>query len=164
MQKGNTLTNQISKISGIKIIRASTQSDLDACLRIRHEVFTIEQGIDPVLDDDGKDACSIHYLALYSLSVPVGTARVIPLDDIAQIGRLAMLKNFRKSGIGLAMLKWIMDDLHSYGFSKLILHSQVSVVPFYEKMGFLCQGYEYYEAGTPHITMTLSLKPQENSL
>jgi predicted GNAT family N-acyltransferase len=35
----------------------------------------------------------------------------------------------------------------------LILHSQVSAIPFYEKQGFQIHGNVYDEAGIPHRNM-----------
>ncbi len=41
------------------------------------------------------------------------------------------------------------------GVTSLVLHSQVSAIPFYEKMGFIAQGPIYDEAGIPHRNMML---------
>jgi predicted GNAT family N-acyltransferase len=40
----------------------------------------------------------------------------------------------------------------------LILHSQVTAIPFYEKHGFEAQGDIYDEAGIPHRNMILLLQ------
>ncbi|WP_197712180.1 GNAT family N-acetyltransferase [Polynucleobacter necessarius] len=37
------------------------------------------------------------------------------------------------------------------------MHSQVTAIPFYEKLGFLAQGTISEEAGIPHRTMMLAL-------
>jgi predicted GNAT family N-acyltransferase len=43
------------------------------------------------------------------------------------------------------------------GVLTLMLHSQVSAIPFYAKLGFVAQGPAYDEAGIPHRNMILSL-------
>jgi predicted GNAT family N-acyltransferase len=45
----------------------------------------------------------------------------------------------------------------SKGIYALILHAQLSAIPFYEKLGFVAQGPIYDEAGIPHRNMMLNI-------
>jgi len=45
----------------------------------------------------------------------------------------------------------------SKGISSLMLHAQLSAIPFYEKLGFIAQGSIYDEAGIPHRNMMLDV-------
>ncbi|HLN83981.1 MAG TPA: GNAT family N-acetyltransferase [Candidatus Binatia bacterium] len=121
---------------------------------IRMRVFVSEQGVprDVELDDDDEHA--IHFLATTS-GRPVGTARLVMHGKKAKIGRMAVLKKYRRKGIGAALLKRGIAAAKSRGARKIFLHAQVPVIEFYEKMGFRCVGPVFDEAGIAHRQMIL---------
>ena len=131
---------------------ASEEADL-----IREKVFIKEQGVPVDMELDAFDPTSKHALA-YESHLCVGTGRLVHLDnDHAQIGRMAVLSAFRNRGIGKAILSSLITLAKAEGVLTLILHSQVSVIPFYAKLGFLVEGPIYDEAGISHRNMILSL-------
>jgi len=65
-------------------------------LSLRYRVFSLEQGVDPDIDIDGLDEDAVQILALDN-GTPVGTGRM--LAD-GHIGRIAVLMDYRKTGIG----------------------------------------------------------------
>jgi predicted GNAT family N-acyltransferase len=88
----------------------------------------------------------------------IGTGRLVNLSaKQAQIGRMAVLAKFRGKGIGEKILRKLVDLAASQGVQGIILHSQVSAIPFYEKLGFQAKGDVYDEAGIPHRNMMLTL-------
>ena len=124
---------------------------------IRQEVFIREQGVPEELELDDFDPGAQHALA-YEDSRCLGTARLVYLDpEHAQIGRMAVLSAFRGRGIGTAILKSLVEQAQSQGIGRLVLHSQVVAMPFYERLGFVAQGPIYDEAGIPHRNMILLL-------
>jgi predicted GNAT family N-acyltransferase len=143
--------------SGIEVRRAQTQEDIDACFRLRHDVFTIEQGVAAELDIDEYDKTAYHYLAVKDKTNPVGTARVIVKGSTVKIGRVAVLSQYRKLGIGGALMRFMMADHAKLGASEVVLSSQLHAAHFYSALGFLPEGEEYMEADIPHITMRCSL-------
>ncbi len=124
---------------------------------IRRTVFIEEQQVPEDLELDEYDPLATHALAYFD-ELCVGTARLVDLGDgHAQIGRMAVLANFRGKGIGMQILENLLLAAKVRGFSTLILHSQLSVMPFYEKLGFIAQGPIYDEAGILHRNMMLIL-------
>lgn len=124
---------------------------------IRRTVFIEEQQVPEDLELDEYDPLATHALAYFD-ELCVGTARLVDLGDgHAQIGRMAVLANFRGKGIGRQILEKLLLAAKVRGFSTLILHSQLSVMPFYEKLGFIAQGPIYDEAGILHRNMMLIL-------
>lgn len=122
---------------------------------IRKTVFIEEQQVPQELELDEEDPRAIHALATLNAQ-PIGTARLVDLENSqAQIGRMAVLDQFRGQGIGQQILKKLMLYAREKGVTSLVLHSQVSAIPFYEKMGFIAQGPIYDEAGIPHRNMML---------
>ena len=124
-----------------------------AAFAIRHKVFIEEQGVPEDLELDEFDPLAMHALAFQG-SECVGTGRLLHIGgQNGQIGRMAVLPSFRNNGFGCAILKKLMDHAQVEGIVSLILHSQVTAIPFYEKQGFQIQGDIYDEAGIPHRNM-----------
>ena len=138
------------------LIKPWQEASQDAYL-IREKVFIEEQGVPEDMELDDFDPTSKHALA-YEGRLCVGTGRLVHLNSHhAQIGRMAVLSAFRNRGIGKAILSRLIALAKAEGVLTLILHSQVSAIPFYAKMGFIAEGPIYDEAGIPHRNMILSL-------
>lgn len=138
------------------LIKAWKEAELDAFL-VRQEVFIQEQGVPAELELDAFDPSAAHALA-YLDDQCIATGRLINLaGDQAQIGRMAVLASSRGKGIGKQILEKLVNLAHSQGIKSIILHSQITAIPFYEKLGFQAQGDIYEEAGIPHRNMILIL-------
>ena len=138
------------------IIRPWQEAQKDA-FKVRHEVFILEQGVPADLEIDEFDPVAFHALA-YSDNACIGTARLHINDDgLGQIGRMAVLSLFRHKGLGRQIMKVLIETAKSKGIFSLILHAQVSAIPFYEKLGFIADGPIYDEAGIPHRNMMMVL-------
>lgn len=138
------------------LIKSWKEAQVSAFL-VRQDVFIREQGVPAELELDELDPSATHALACQNGQC-VGTGRLVNLGDgQAQIGRMAVLANFRGSGIGSRILKSLVELAGIQGTKTIILHSQVSAIPFYERMGFISDGPTYDEAGIPHRNMILLL-------
>ena len=138
------------------LIRPWQEAQKDA-YQVRREVFILEQKVPEDLEIDEFDPAAFHALA-YSDNACIGTARLHINDDgSGQIGRMAILRPFRNQGLGRQIMKVLIETARSNGVSSLILHAQVSVIPFYEKLGFIANGPIYDEAGIPHRNMMMVL-------
>jgi len=125
------------------------ENDKDKLSEVRRLVFIEEQKVPEQLEWDGEDESSIHYLAEIENKI-VAVARLKP---DGQLGRMAVLKEYRNQGIGHKLLKFIIKGLNSR--KNIYLHAQVSAIPFYKKHGFIeCEGI-FYEADIPHKKMLL---------
>ena len=120
---------------------------------IRFEVFVNEQRVPAEMELDDMDAHCVHAVA-FRESIPVGTGRLLP---DGHIGRMAVLKRYRRQGVGAAMLKRLIQAAHDRGDREVALSAQVHAVPFYRAHGFVEEGGVYEEAGIAHQAMRLSL-------
>lgn len=137
------------------IVPAEWSSDSDLLLSVRRVVFVEEQKVPEEIEVDEFDTVSFHVLAIESEGEkPIGTARLLP---DGHIGRVAVLKGWRKNGVGMALMKALIDKAHSENRKELLLHAQTQTIGFYEKLGFVCVGDEFEEAGIPHFMMQLEL-------
>ncbi|MFZ1852681.1 MAG: GNAT family N-acetyltransferase [Nitrosomonas sp.] len=121
---------------------------------IRTTVFIIEQNVPEVMEWDEMDSVCVHVLAQDCQGNAIGTARLLP---DGHIGRMAVLKTWRKKGVGSAMLQAILNEMRIRNMRQAVLHAQSSAVGFYEKFGFCKQGDEFMEADIPHIKMARTL-------
>ena len=124
---------------------------------IRQTVFVEEQGFKE--EFDSVDNTAIHAVAFIDDS-PAATGRVFPSeeDGVFYLGRLAVMKEFRKGGTGSAMIKHLEAEAENHGAAMIKLHAQVRAQGFYEKNGYTAEGEIFLEEFEPHITMVKSLK------
>ena len=138
------------------LLKSWKEAEVDAFL-VRQEVFILEQGVPAELELDEFDSSAAHVLAYQDVHC-IGTGRLVNLSaKQAQIGRMAVLAKFRGKGVGKQILRKLVDLAATQGVREIILHSQVSAILFYEKLGFQAQGDVYDEAGIPHRNMMLTL-------
>ena len=92
----------------LKIKLASSKNDLENVLKIRKRVFIKEQQIPASIEIDENENKSFYILAYFE-SKPVGTARWRDSMEGIKLERFAVLKQFRKKGIGSALTDFIID-------------------------------------------------------
>jgi len=157
---------------------AQTKDEIEACYDIRLEVFAVEQGFPLDTEIDEFDPDSTHFLltvpvasppdvspsALNPLSAasventtqkPVGTIRWTP--SVSKLSRLAVVKDYRGHGFAKKLVEAIHQHARKQGAKYMSLHSQMQVVPFYEKLGYQKEGPIFDEEGAPHQKMVLPL-------
>jgi predicted GNAT family N-acyltransferase len=139
----------------VRVKRVDSRKDLEKVFAIRLHVFVREQGVPAEIELDRDDERALHLLAFAS-GKAVGTARVVLRHGNAKIGRMAVLKAYRRRGIGTRLLKRALATAKIQGAQKIYLHAQVPVTGFYEAMAFRCVGPVFKEAGIPHRKMILT--------
>jgi predicted GNAT family N-acyltransferase len=117
---------------------------------VRIAVFVQEQNVPAELELDEKDAVCLHAVAYDASGTPVGTGRLLP---DGHVGRMAVMKPARGTGIGSALLRGLMAHARERGHPDVLLSAQTHAAPFYLAHGFAQVGDEFVEAGIPHIGM-----------
>ena len=123
---------------------------MDALRVVRGKVFIEEQGIDRTLEWDGLDEDATHFLATLD-GKPIGTARLLPTG---QIGRMAVLPEYRRTGLGRRLLTAAVDAAIALDMKDVFLHAQRTAEAFYRASEFIPDGEPFVEAGIAHINMT----------
>ncbi len=140
----------------VRIERIAGTGSLDACRRIRREVFIDEQGVTEEEEWDGLDESCVHFLA--RVPDPVGTARLlVPTEGPAKAQRVAVLAVARKTGVGAALMHALEAEAARRGRSEIVLGAQVQALGFYQSLGYEAYGPEFDEAGIPHRMMRKTL-------
>lgn len=125
-------------------------ADHDALRQVRDEVFVCEQGVPEAIERDALDPLCAHVLARDSAGRPIGTGRLAP---DGRIGRMAVLRDWRGRGVGVALLRALVARAEVDGLREVHLHAQVSAEGFYAAEGFLPVGERFEEAGILHQGM-----------
>ena len=127
--------------------------ELKEAFEVRRQVFVQEQGISEDLVFDRYDREALHMVVKDGERV-IGTARVQFLaDNQAKLKRMAVLKRYRRKGIGKGMLLFLDAVWKDKQVQQVIIHAQLEVVPFYKLCGFDELGLPFREAGIKHIKM-----------
>lgn len=121
---------------------------------IRRRVFVEEQSVPEALEWDGLDGEAVHVLAHDDNGSAIGCGRLLPAG---KIGRMAILPEWRRRGVGSAMLGALIGMARQQRLPAVELSAQVDAIPFYEKAGFRAYGSIYMDAGIPHRDMRLVL-------
>lgn len=117
--------------------------------RVRCVVFVQEQHVPPEIEMDDQDKVCVHAIA-YTQGRAVGTGRLLP---DGHIGRMAVLRESRKLGIGGALLERLVQEARDRGMKQVVLSAQTHALGFYHRHGFKEEGSVYEEAGIPHQEM-----------
>ena len=140
----------------MKFIQAKNQAEIFAVIYIRKKVFMDEQNVSVDEELDGRDFAADHYL-VESNNKFIGTCRIYYQDNEATIGRVAVLKEFRKKGIASFMMKKAVKEIDANKIKTIHIGAQVQAVAFYEKFGFKISGDLYLDANIEHYPMVLML-------
>jgi len=123
---------------------------------VREQVFVAEQKVPLELEWDEWDEGSDHAVARDSKGQAIGTARLLP---DGRIGRMAVLGEWRRRGVGTALLEALLEQARKRSMRHITLHAQTHAAGFYRRFGFNERGEEFLEAEIPHVEMTLELFP-----
>lgn len=140
--------------SRFSVREVSWQTASSRLAEIRHQVFVIEQNVPIELELDGLDASARHVQATAADDEVIGTGRLLP---DGHIGRVAVLREWRGSGVGQALMASLIRLASESGQDEVTLHAQTSALRFYELLGFVAHGETFMDAGIPHRAMTLKL-------
>ena len=129
-----------------------TAAELYAILRLRAEVFVVEQEC-PYLDPDGRDAeaGARHVWVEDAASAVVAYARLLDDGGARRIGRVVTAASSRSNGLARRLVQYVLDG----GGGPWILDAQSHLVGWYQQLGFAVAGAEFVEDGIPHVPMTL---------
>jgi predicted GNAT family N-acyltransferase len=138
--------------SQIRVVEITERPQMEQAWAIRRIVFIEEQHVPEEIEMDADDAHAFHAVALDG-NRPVGCGRMVAHDGYVKIGRMAVLRERRGEGIGRSILTFLMQHAKRQGFSRAVLHAQLTAEGFYLKNGYIPEGEVFEEAGITHRRM-----------
>ena len=151
-------------MDGLTVKLTETPAERQASFDLRVSVFVEEQGISVEEELDELDARAVHAIAVLDGTV-VGTGRLVmtagntpePGPTIARIGRMAVVPERRRQGIGARILAILEAFAQQHEVRDAVLHAQTYVKDFYAAHGYQEEGDTFEEAGIEHVRMTKTL-------
>lgn len=132
----------------------SNEHDRALLTAVREDVFVREQNVPPDMELDEEDPRSLHVLARAPDGTVIAAGR---LTSSGQIGRMAVLKEWRGRGVGSALLQLLLEQARTRGMGEVRLHAQADAAAFYLKHGFEVSGEDFMEAGILHRPMRMAI-------
>jgi predicted GNAT family N-acyltransferase len=120
---------------------------------IRYAVFLQEKHPEGV-ELDELDPQSRHALALDEAGQPVGTGRLLP---DGRIGRLVVLKDWRRRGVGAALVEALVGEARRLGYASVTVSAPLQAAEFYRDLGFVADGKVVKEGGVLQQKMRKNL-------
>ncbi len=121
---------------------------------IRFAIFVGEQNVPEGIELDDMDASCVHAVAFDVDGKAIGTGRLLP---DGHIGRMAVVKEWRRRGVGAEILEALIGEARRRGRQEVVLSAQLQAAEFYRAHGFEAEGKVYQEAGILHQAMRRKL-------
>lgn len=135
---------------------AHTIEEMMQAFAVRAAVFLSELACLYTEEFDGNDFTATHLLG-YVDGEPASTCRIRYFADFAKLERLAVRREFRKSGVAAEMIEYALEFCRQKGYRKLHGHCEEHLLPFWQKFDFqpieadrfVILGHEYIEIECP---------------
>lgn len=132
-----------------------TATELYSIIRLRNEVFVVEQNC-VFQDADNKDL-HCHHLMGWLNNELIAYTRLLNKGvayNYVSIGRVITSAAHRKTGVGkLLMQQSIKECYELFGKQTIKIGAQLYLKKFYESFGFIQSSNVYDEDGIDHIEM-----------
>lgn len=128
-------------------------------VQLRRQVLRLPLGLD-FTEGQLAGECVDHHLAGF-----VGGRLVacLVLTDRGghrvQMRQVAVSPSLQGQGLGAQLVKESEQFAARLGYTHMVLHARATAVPFYEKLGYTCEGEPFEEVSLPHREMIKFLDP-----
>ena len=148
----------------LKVVQITTSGEMRQALSIRRRVFIEEQRVPEELeidehDDDPATVTTAFHVLVRLDGLPVATGRLVldESDGRSHIGRVAVLAELRRGGLGRAVMLALHDLAREHDAASITLAAQLHAIGFYERLGYAAYGDIFLDAGIEHRWMDTTL-------
>ncbi len=124
-----------SQTDTVSVKVARSIEELMQAFAIRSAVFLSEQHCPYAEEFDGNDFTATQYLGLVG-GEPASTCRTRYFAEFAKLERVAVRREFRRSGVAAQMINYSLELCRQKGYRRVYGHAQARLVPFWQKFGF----------------------------
>jgi len=130
-------------------------SRYDELVQLRYKILLEPLGLKFLDSFRDKEAGYLHIGCIECLDDKlVGGLLLAPLnDEEVRMMQVAVDNRYQGEGIGREMVKYAEERAKNSGFSKMVMHAMLSVVNFYEKMGYKQEGDIFEDNGITFAKM-----------
>ena len=134
-------------------------SRYDALVELRYKVLLEPLGLKFLDMHRQQEVNYLHIGCIEQLDDKlVGGLILAPIDnDDIRMMQVAVDTKYQGEGIGRELVKYAEKRAKEAGYHRLIMHAMLSVVGFYEKLGYHAEGDIFDEQGITFIKMVKDL-------
>jgi predicted GNAT family N-acyltransferase len=144
-----------SRLLTFQIRPAETEDDFQAVYELRAQVFREEQRLADLPMTDPDERRSLTLMAEQDGHL-IGTGRLSPPapQRLAYLAWIATLRDFRKQGVGSAIVTELVDAADRGDYPMTLLSAQTHAINFYRQFGYKPFGTVFTVRGIPHQSMS----------
>jgi len=136
---------------------ARDQSEVDAALALRYDVFCVEQGVSLEEERDGRDDEALHLVVVDDGEV-VGTCRLLTEGSDVKLGRMAVAASHRGRRLAAALLVEADAQARELRARRIVLAAQLTAQAVYHRAGYAPYGDVFLDADIEHVMMAKALE------
>jgi len=153
------------ELGSLRLTVVRSTVEMDDALCVRRAVFIAEQGVTEAeeidaYDGDPRRVTSAVHVVAYLDGQAAATGRLLldgPDGENAHIGRVAVLREHRRRGLGRAVMLALQGEARRRGCRGATVAAQLQAIPFYESLGYVACGEVFLDARIEHRLMDLQL-------
>ncbi len=128
-------------------------------VELRYKILLEPLGLKFLDSFRAKEANYLHIGCIEQLDDKlVGGLILAPLDnERIRLMQVAVDTVYRGEGVGRELVKYAEKRAKEAGYSQIIMHAMLSVVGFYEKLGYHAEGDVFDEQGITFLKMVKDL-------
>ena len=128
-------------------------------VELRYKILLEPLGLKFLDSFRAKEANYLHIGCIEQLDDKlVGGLILAPLDnEKIRLMQVAVDTVYRGEGVGRELVKYAEKRAKEAGYSQIVMHAMLSVVGFYEKLGYHAEGDIFDEQGITFIKMVKDL-------
>ncbi|MCI7420394.1 MAG: GNAT family N-acetyltransferase [Alphaproteobacteria bacterium] len=128
-------------------------------VELRYKILLEPLGLKFLDSFRAKEANYLHIGCIEQLDDKlVGGLILAPIDnEKIRLMQVAVDTVYRGEGVGRELVKYAEKRAKEAGYSQIIMHAMLSVVGFYEKLGYHAEGDIFDEQGITFIKMVKDL-------
>ncbi len=129
-----------------------------ATVQLRKLVLHEPLNIDFTQEQLAEEYNSFHFACIDEQATVLGCLIMVPMDaNSVEMKEVAVLEEYRSSGVGSAMVNFVEQWARERGFRKISLVSWGKSIPFYLNKGYKKKGRAFRVNDTDHYKMEKSL-------
>lgn len=129
-----------------------------ATVQLRKLVLHEPMLVDFTREELAEEINSFHFACIDQNSMVMGCLIMQPIDaDTVEMKEVAVLEDYRSSGVGTAMVSFVERWAKERGFKKISLAGWGKSINFYTKKGYRKVGKSFRVNETDHYKMEKSL-------
>ena len=134
-------------------------SRYDELVELRYKVLLEPLGLKFLDMYREKEMNYLHIGCVESLDDNlVGGLMLVPVnDEEIRLMQVAVDSKYQREGVGREMVKYAEKRAREAGYSRIVMHAILSVVHFYEKLGYRQEGDIFEENGITFARMVKDL-------